>query len=226
MKRPKETDLALKVVEWLTSQHWDVYQEVQICSSIADVVAVQGPLVWIIECKLSMSLGLIGQAHEWIRNAHFVSVAIPGGKRYLTKSRHVAKKIMRHYGIGMFEIYDLRDIREHSVQPRLNRKATTKIVKDSLREGHKHYAPAGSQGGYYTPFKATCRHMVRIVKKNPGIILKDLIDASRHHYLSDVTARACISKYAKRGIIKGIRCERSGKLLRFYPDDKEKGAAL
>lgn len=216
----KETELAQKVVEWLTSQHWDVYQEVQISTSVADIVAVQGQLIWIIECKSSLSLSLIGQAHEWIRKAHFVSVAIPRGKSYLTKSRYVARNIMRHYGIGMIEVPNLiADIREHSVPPRLNRKARVKTVKDSLCPEHKHWAPAGSQCGYYTPFKATCKHIVRIVKKNPGILLKDLIDKSKHHYLSDTTARACISKYARKGIINGIRCEKSGKLLRFYPEE-------
>lgn len=213
----KETDLSLKVVNWLDSQHWDVYQEVQIGSSIADIVAVQGALVWIIECKLGMSLVLIGQAHEWIREAHFVSVAIPKGKGYLSKSRYVAKRIMRHYGIGMIEVRDLADIHEHSIQPRLNRKAMAKTVKDSLHAEQKYWASAGSQGGYYTPFKATCRRIVHIVKKNPGIILKDLINETKHHYSSDKTATACIKKWTQEGIVKGIRCEKSGKFLRFYP---------
>ena len=190
----KETDLAFRVVNWLDSQHWDVYQEVQINSSIADIVAVQGRLVWIVECKTSLSLSLIAQAIEWIHHAHFVSVAVPIRRQpYQTKAQFVAKNILKHYGIGLLRVpYNSQNLNEHSVKPKINRFARSECVKKMLNEKQKHWAPAGSQGGYWTPFKQTCREVVRIVNKNPGIILKDLIDKLDHHYASDKSAKACI----------------------------------
>lgn len=209
------------MVEWLNFNNWDVYQEVAIGSSVADIVAVQGNIVWIIECKLSLSLELIGQAIEWIRihKAHFISISIPK-RRYETKGRYAAYDILKNYGIGMIEVPKLAEIRRQSVEPRFYRKAAAKEVKDSLCDQQKYFALAGSQSGYWTPFKKTCQVISRIVNRNPGITLKDLIDKSVHHYSTDKTARACISKYVRDGIIKGIRCEKDGKFLKFYPSGR------
>ena len=65
----KELELAKSVVEWLQDQHWEVYQEVQRYSTTADIVAVQGPLVWVVECKTSLSIGVMLQASRWM--AHY-----------------------------------------------------------------------------------------------------------------------------------------------------------
>ena len=219
----KETDLAKKVVDWLNSQYWEVYQEVKIGGSIADIVATQGNLIWIIECKLSMSLELIGQAFEWKREAHFVSVAVPKQKqRYPTKARRIGKVILRHYGIGLLEIRNINaDINDHLISPKLNRKAYVNWVKNSLCEKQKYWAPAGScNGGYWTPYKETCRGIVRIVNKNPGIFLKDLIDSLDHHYANDKSAKASIRHWIGIGAIKGVRYEKDGRFLRFYPKVK------
>lgn len=217
-----ETDLALKVINWLEAQHWEIYQEVKVNNSIADIVAIQGHLVWIIECKLSLSLNLIAQALEWRRDAHFVSVAIPKRKsRYPTKARRIALHILKHWGIGILRVRANKDIGRRFVSPpSINRKASTGRIKDSLNEHQKHWAPAGSVNGCWTPFKETSGRIVRAVNKNPGIILKDLIDKVDHHYASDASAKACIKKWVVEGIIKGIRCKRDGKFLKFYPEDK------
>lgn len=189
-------------------------------------MATQGQLVWVVECKLSLSLELIAQAMEWVHRANFISIAIPKQKgRYPTKGRWAAKRIMAHYGIGMFEVLrntnnEFKDIYRKDVSPRFNRKADIKFIKDSLCDQQKYWAPAGSQSGRFTPFKQTCTGIERIVKRFPGIVLKDLIDKlTDHHYASDASARASISHWARRGVIKGVKCEKDGKFLRFYPEN-------
>lgn len=218
----KETEMAKKVIEWLNSQHWEVYQEVKIGSSIADIVSIQGKLIWIIECKLNFSLDLIGQALEWRRDANFVSIAIPKQKRrYISKARRVGYQILRNYGIGLIEIVNLNaDINHQKIEPKLNRKPYSKLIKDSLCEKQKYWVPAGTcGGGYWTPFQETCRNVEKIVKTNPGIILKDLIDNLKHHYASDISARASISHWVKKGVINGVEYKKEGRYLRFYPEE-------
>lgn len=69
-----ETDLAEKVVEWLQAQQWEVFQEVQLDSfgRIADIVAVSGPLLWVIECKTSQSFAVFEQAFQWKMYANYI----------------------------------------------------------------------------------------------------------------------------------------------------------
>lgn len=209
----KETELAEKVVSWLAESRWDVYQEVLINKSIADIVAVQGRLTWIIECKTSMSLVLIGQAIDRKRYANLVSVAVPVKLR--DRSHVAANTILGQNGIGA--IYVGYDDVHQSARPALMRKK----LPIKLNDDQKTYALAGaSGGGYWTPFKSTCRNIQENVRRNPGIILKEIIESTRHHYQTDSTARACISRWAIDGIIPGIECKRDGKFLRFYPKGK------
>ena len=87
-----------------------------------------------------------------------------------------------------------------------------------LYDEQKDTVGAGSaNGGHFTPFKKTSSGIQRIVKLNPGIILKDLIEQADHHYGSDSTAKQCIKHYIETGVIENIKMERDGRFLRFYP---------
>ena len=217
----KETDLAAKVVEWLNAQHWDVYQEVKVGGSIADIVGIQNNLVWVIECKTSLSLSLICQAIEWKRYSHFVSVAAPVHRNVFSKSRQGAEKILKQYGIGIINVrMDREEINIPQTKPALNRKAMSDIVKKSLNDNQKTAAPAGSQGGYWTPFQETSRGIKRMVDKYPGICLKDLIEKISHHYASDKTAKACVRHWIEKGIIRDIMIKKEGKYLKLYSNNK------
>src|SRR6476646_10663174 len=107
-----EAELASGVVQWLTQNGWDVYQEVQFRGSVADIVAVFGKLVWIIECKQAFTLDVLCQAGEWLPYAHYVSVAVPysNGRRHGT----TMNRIMAMLNIGCLEVepYNARRMRE------------------------------------------------------------------------------------------------------------------
>lgn len=90
MTRRLEVELGPPVIEWLTGQGFDVYQEVSAWSGIADIVAVCGAplaaedeerqrqrrqIVAVVELKTSLSFELLYQARRWRGVAHQVWVA-------------------------------------------------------------------------------------------------------------------------------------------------------
>ena len=79
----KETDIAKPVVSWLQDQGWTVYQEVEVKErgARADIVAIIEPKIWVIEVKRSYGLGVLEQALSWRSLSHYVSIAVPRGKR-------------------------------------------------------------------------------------------------------------------------------------------------
>lgn len=216
-----ETILAELVVNWLESQKWDVYQEVQIetYGRVADIVAVLGNLVWVIECKKSLSLSVMEQAYRWRRYSNFISVAVQ--RRKGTDSRLFATKVLRTFNVGMLTI-DLgcpsaNKISE-IVRPALNRKGLTARIKEKLSPIHKTFAKAGNSDGLrWTPFQQTSISIRREVEKCPGITMTELMNKIHHHYSTESTARSCISQWAQNGVLKGVCVKRDGRLIRLYP---------
>jgi hypothetical protein len=221
-KWPKnEIELAAEVVGWLESNEWDVYQEVQFQAygNVADIVAIDGNIVYVLEAKTSFSFKLLEQSYRWTNYAHYVSCAVPSFKR---SDMQFKRKICKKFGIGLIEVANPEWTYKENINvleiPRLNIGIDGKYIKESLTPEHKTFAKAGNADGkYFTPFQATCLNVVNLVKANPGIDLKTLIYNLDHHYSSDATARACISKFTQEGIIKGVETRREGKFLKFYP---------
>jgi len=219
--RIREVDLARKVIEWLIDQKWEVYQEVQVFSggAIADIVARQGKLIWIVETKMTLSLSVLGQAHEWLHLANWVSVAVPAMKRF-----GFAQTVLKTYGVGLLKVgqydCDWRSSVEEIIRPVLRRNIGTHVL-DSLTEQHKTYAEAGnSEGRRWSPFKETCLQIYRYVQVNEGCFLKDVLNNVKHHYASTATARSCIPKWAEAGEIERIRVEKEKGQWRFYTNEE------
>lgn len=214
-----EQDLAAKVVAWLEAQHWDVYQEVQRDGAVADIVAALGPLRWAVECKTSLSLCLLEQALHWIQRAHFVSVAIPRVAA-ARRGRGAARIFCNQNGIGMIAV-DRRGSIDVYRPPAMRRTALANGW--ILCPQHKTFAPAGTATGIrWTPFANTCHQLRRLVADRPGLPLAEAMNSIRHHYASDATARATISRYLRKqpGVVKGITCRRDGRCLRLYLEGK------
>lgn len=204
-----EIELAKPVIAWLESYQWDVYQEVQYRGKIADIVAVQNNIVWIIETKLVSSLKVIEQALQWKPFGHYVSVGVPP-----KSGQWMFDRILELYGIGKLTSGFLVT---ESVPPKLNRKAFSKKILDVLTPEHKTFSVAGNaEGSRLTPFTRTCADIVKEVKMNPGITLKELIQKVKTHYATPATARVCITKWIGTKHI-DVRFEKVGKLLKLYP---------
>jgi len=200
----REVDLARKVIEWLEDQKWDVYQEVQPGQgwNIADIVAKQGPVIWVIETKMTLSLSVIGQAYEWLPWANYVSVAVPAEKRRIG----FAARVLKDYGIGLLRVNQYESEWSSSVEEKVHpafRRHTGNArdyVLNALKEAHKTYAEAGNnKGRHWSPFKETCLQIYRYVRVNEGCLLKDLLNSVSHHYGSTSAARNCIPKWAEAG---------------------------
>ena len=107
----KETEIAAAVVRWLVDMEWTVYQEVSLGGRVIDLVATRGPLVWAIECKVSLGLAVLEQAYGLLGYAHYVSVAVREPTSEDSVVRWFAEQVVAaEHGIGVIE----RDV-EHAV---------------------------------------------------------------------------------------------------------------
>lgn len=217
----KETELGAKVTKWLDSGEWEVYQEVVIRgnNSRPDIVARRGPVLWVIECKTSLSLAVLGQAYEWLPYAHLISVAIPITKRDV--GRRFGERVAADYGIGIVKVGDYSStVRD---QPgNFNRKPRLlSHLIGSLREEQKTWAAAGSQGGYYTPFAGTTRTLKLFLQKHPGATMAEILAGIETHYRTVATARICLARLIDANVIRGVRAEKKGKTTCYYLEEKE-----
>jgi len=228
-----ERDLARPLVAWLRELEWEVYQEVQVhfYGRVADIVAIRGPVLWVIECKRHLGLIVVGQAEFWRHYAHRVSVATP------THPDRLMCQFLRVVGVGALTVCQTSEYEEgpdrhlthrgvfeieESVPSPTWHKAQAKSIRHVLTEAHQTYAEAGNNlGRRYSPFKATCASVLRAVTQHPGITMKDLMERVDHHYRSPASARGCIAIWAKRDKIEGVRVEYEGRKLRLFPTDRE-----
>ena len=210
-----ETDLARHVVAFLHDAHWDVFQEVKCMGCVADIVAVQGRVLWVIESKTAFGLKVLSQAHKWTHYAHYVSIATPPARR-----SEFGWTLLRDYGIGYLAVERGGHVAER-FHPRLRRTAMFCRLREALHEQQKSFAPAGSNGGYWSPFKQTCEAVRRKVASAPGITMKELVASIDTHYRSLSTAKSCIVKWAEAGKIPGVRVERDGGRVLLFPEVQE-----
>ncbi len=217
-----ETDLARAVVAWLTEFGWEVYQEVQPQrnGAVADLVAVRRQVVWVIECKRSLSLALLEQAHGWLGRAHCVSIATPRARRQ-PRGHQFAAEALRLTGMGWLEV-DPSGRGEpvaQRVKPAIGRTAAVAPLRAALDERHKTYAPAGNaQSRRWTPFQRTSEAIRATVAAQPGILLSDLVVALAHHYRTDTAARGTLAKRLRQGVVVGAHLRKVDGRLRVYPD--------
>lgn len=198
----KETEIGGAIIAWLEEQHWDCYSEVQVYSlgHVADIVAVRGPLIYVIECKATLSLKVLEQASGW--RCHLRSIAVPKQKysRYRSGGRSGAYQIAKRcLEVGVLEVNkrrfvdgsDVWDV-EEVVRPKLKRDfhEMAQRIRLALTPEHKTYMPAGSAGGsHWTPYKSTMRDVQRFISNNPGCTFKEIgDDLGRMHYSNIASA--------------------------------------
>lgn len=221
MKFATESELAAVVVKWLIADGWEVYQEVNAFGGTCDIVAVRGRVSWAIECKLAVNLEVIGQANRWVHRASMASIATP--QKYKGEAVHqVAHKLLRMLGAGWLKVAS--DHVQEEIGARFTRPRDD--IRDKLHEEQKSIVAAGgNRGGYWTPFKGTCREVLVIVQKAPGITMKQMVDGLKHHYKSPASARACLGDLAEKGLVPGVRLQRDGKSVTLWPVTAEDAEA-
>lgn len=212
-----EAVMAAQVATWLESQHWEVFQEVA-RGARADLVGRQSGRTWVIEAKLSLSLALLEQAVDWLKDSHFVSVAIPQIAQQ-RKGSQLFYKICREKGIGII-VVERGNVIRTVASPKLNRSAhrNPRAISNFLHEAQKTMAPAGGKGGgYWTPFAQTCSELDRIVADRPGITMKEAMLTLKHHYSHDQSAKSNLMDLIQKGVLKNTQCRYEGKAFHLYP---------
>ena len=217
----RETELAAAVVRSFQEYSYEVYQEVLVGERVADVVAVLGSVVSVVECKTSLSLSVLGQAERWLPYANNRYVAVPKQKRdkrgreRRSVGRDYAAKCLSRDGTGLLEVSASGRVLT-KVPPGFNRRTPRREeLLDCLNPAQKILVAAGgNSGGYWTPFKDTVRRVRRYVEEHPGCALKDLLEAVQTHYASPHSARSCLARYVQLGVIEGVTFRREGRYLR------------
>lgn len=219
----REAKLAALVVKHFEGSGWDVYQEVTFGGPVADIVVTRksregATLIGVIECKTSLSLDLIGQAVHWKRYANWVWAAYPRTRSGL---QGFGVTVVQHYGIGTLTV-GMHEVLEEE-EPAFTRRIDKRLLQTLRPEHQKGFAKAGSVGGgHYTPFKGTCLQLCKVVNETPGIQLKEAIKKmTHHHYSRDSVAAACLAKYLKSGVIKGVVERHEDGKVRLFPAGHE-----
>ena len=217
----KETEIAEVVIAYLRNLQWEIHEEVQVFSGgpIADIVGVQGGISYVVETKTALGLPVIAQAQAWKSYANYVSVGVPYSGRYI----RMAEDICRHYGIGVLYVFNNRDCNQR-VRPRLNRyhRAWREMLLKAVESVPENYAAAGNADhNYYTAFRRTCDNLRRYLRENGPSVMRDVINSIDTHYATDSTAKACISKWARDGVIKGVVVKKIGGKLILQLEEQE-----
>lgn len=211
-----EAQLAESVVAWLEEQHWDVYQEVLYppFGIVADIVAVRGPLVWVIECKLQFGFAVLEQAERWM--VHKRSIAVPRASRGAHRPRR--NVLSEFYGVGMLEIDGGRVLEMVNAPIHREYHDTAKRVKSALRPEHKSFAKAGTnRGGHWSPYKETIKAVRKHIEENPGCTAKDIYAAlGKCHYANEASAKSGFLNSLMNFEKDWCRLDTSVKPYRFY----------
>lgn len=219
-----ESEMATAFMEHLQGLGWDCYPEVAVNrgGSRADLVAYRKPLLWVIEAKLSFNEKVCEQANAWLRWAHWVTVLVP-------HARHngALREWCELKGIGIMTAtrHEIRGNRyvdfQGSLEPKLHRHAHKQAayVVSRLHPDMKRYAP-GTNSSFSSPWTRTMDAAVATILRSPGIGVKDIVGAIKHHYHTDKSARACLLQWLQ--VDKRVRFERAGRALRFFAPDVTK----
>lgn len=215
-RKDSEVELAKCVVAWLMDQGWTVYQEVEVFErgARADIVAVIEPKLWVIEVKRTHGLGVLEQAINWRSLSHYVSVAVPKGKR--GQRTQFRQWVHTASGIGWLSV-GIHGVEEYAA-PQMNRLADVQYIRRALCEEQKTWCEAGNQHGYYTSFNHTRAKVLELLKDRPGLTMKEIFeDLGRCHYCSTRTAATALSAWVRRGVVNEIEPRRDGRYVRYYP---------
>jgi hypothetical protein len=223
-----ETEVAKPAVEYFKAQGYDVYSEVQALHGRADIVAVKGLEVVVVEAKTRFSFKVLAQATRWTSVASKIYILTPQRRQTkLTSDEwHLMREVMTWKGIGWLTLeYGDRILvqKQAKEQEQAEPELLLKYVVPEQQTGPE----AGSKGGgYYTEYRGTCNRIAAYVHEHPGARLIDVVRVVKHHYKTFSSARQALMKCAETGVIHGVRAERNaaGAIVLFVDDHPMRGS--
>jgi hypothetical protein len=214
-KRWSEIEIAAVIVAWLRDAGWTVYQEVQagLYGRRADIVAVIDGRTWVVECKRRHSFEVIEQSLYWMGMANWVSVATANRPRNSISRQRFHEML----GIGWLWCHD-EEVEEVTTAALRRRLWSHHRIVHWLNTMQQTEGIAGSQNAYWTTFAETKRRIGELVKKEPGLTMKEIVDRGHgFHYASSSSARTALTKWIREGMIPNVEGRRDGKSIRYYP---------
>lgn len=208
-----EAELVEATRDWLRADGWDCYFEVAPWGSgaaRADIVATRGPLLAIVECKLTLSMALLDQCRHWARFAHVTWASVPW-----IDATELQLEVCELVGCGLVTFGRFSDS-GGTVQrgPTLRRNVDHARIRRHLGEAQAATRPGSVS--FATPFTATCTRLRALVRAQGGrIAVKEAIGQLEHHYTSPACARASLISRAEAGVVDGVRVVREGKAVFF-----------
>jgi len=196
MKKFTEADLARITCDWLESQGWETFKEVPCYGGRADIVAVRSKVVWIVETKLTLSLPLMTQCRDRLREpCHGVIGAVGQG----IESRPILAEWAEANGIGLIAVGSTPRL---MLAPRLRRNVNPSNLLKRLHPEQRDQS-AGISGKYWTPFKTLVERLKVELREGP---LKDAAKLSclqDYRKRTDAATRRALTDYLRRGLIPG-----------------------
>lgn len=215
-----EVDVARPAVEYFKSQRYEVYTEVQALHGRADIVAVKGDEVVVVEAKAKFCFTVIAQAVRWTEMASKIYILTPPKHRtkFTSDEWRLMREVMRWKGIGWLTLQHGGHL-FRQYEAKLQEKAKPELMKGYLVPEQQSGPEAGSRGGgYHTDYRGTCNKIAAYVRANPGALLSDVLKQVSHHYKSMRSAQQSLAKCAEKGVIHGVYAERRGNDIALFPD--------
>lgn len=234
-KYSTEEEIAAVVIPFMEADGWEVYQEVSAGtgSCRADIVGLRKGIVHVVEVKRTLSLDLMAQAAQWLKDAHYTSIAFPEtlserARYQKNRGREFAYGILGDLGIGIL-IISMDGTVQYVKKPRLQRSSdrwAKEYIIPFLHPDMKTWGNAGSRSDFYTPFRKTCSDLTEAVHAHPeGIKYRDAINIIKYtwHYASEQSGRSSLMAFLNTKVLPGIRAEKKGRNWVLYPKVEEDG---
>lgn len=228
VKFKNEEELAVKLIEWLEKEGWEVFKEVEYWYGRADIIAKRDNILWGIECKCTLNDGVLDQADNLKNFVHLVSVAVPVPKSWKYTLSNVKRTFLDNNGIGLLHVDPASCTYSSPIRVRIDSKYQRTFGKfyrdannrkefleriDQMRGGltkyHKLITASAQHGKYITTFTETNIKMVEYVLKHGPTKLSEIVRDIDHHYSNDISARNGLGRGINWGYIKGLEYKNS-----------------
>lgn len=199
----KESDLAQRFVNHLKSDY-DLYFEFM----DIDIYGKAINHTIGVEVKTSLNFKVIQQAYFNIICCNYSYIAIPEPKEI-----HFGFEICKMLGIGVLLYSEKYNQVTQRIAPKLNRHVR-KIETPPII--HKEAIPGTKSGehGIKSPFGISVSNIERYIKHHEGCTIKEAIENTLWHWSSMSSAKSCMVKYIKNGVIKTIEYRNGGLYLK------------
>jgi hypothetical protein len=206
--RLSEAAVAAPVAAWFRDLGFDTFEEVSLGlqEARADLVAVRGRVLIVVEAKASFGLRVLEQASKWTADANRVYLVAPSVSAF-------GIDLAQRLGVGVLRSY-AGEVRELGPAP-LRRSRSSRLER-ALHPAQRTEGRAGScGGGYSTPFSRTCSALLEVVREMPGAPIRDVLAKVATHYRSpsasssEKTSFRTCAAWSKPASSGSIRNERS-----------------